>query len=232
MFTPLLRALSQLDDRAFLMTVLQSVLCSALALALLGTGIGWEAYRLAAGHSWAAWLASLLGLFGAGLLTLVLFVPLATAIAALFSDRIAAAVERRFYPALPPASPAALAAQVWDGVALGLRVLAMQVLALLLALALPGPGLVLGWLVAAWAMGRGLFMAVAMRRMPRAAAQALYRRRRLPVLAQGGLMVVAALVPVVNLLTPVLGVAALVHVLHADADPHTPASGLFIRRGL
>jgi uncharacterized protein involved in cysteine biosynthesis len=232
MLTPFLRAISQMDDRVFLSTVLQSVLWSALALALLGVGMGWEAYHIAAGHGWLAWIASLFGVVGAALLTLLLFVPLATAIASLFSDRIAAAVERRYFPTLPPATPATLAAQAWDGIALGLKVLLMQLLALLLALLLPGLGLLLGWLVAAWAMGRGLFVAVAMRRMPRSAALALYRRRRLPVLAQGGLMVAAALVPVLNLFAPVLGVAALVHVLHADAGPHTAASGLFIRRGV
>lgn len=215
MLKPFLRAIAQLDDRAFLSTVLLSVLCSALAFLLLGAGLGWAGHDVAAGHGWLAWLASLLGVAGAALLTLVLFVPVATAIALMFSDRIAAAVERRHYPGLAPATPARLAAQAWDGVVLGLLVLAMQLLALLLSLLLPGFGLALGWLVAAWAMGRGLFVAVAMRRMSRAAALALYRRRRLAVLAQGGLMVAAALVPLLNLLAPVLGVAALVHVLHA-----------------
>lgn len=244
MLTPFLRAISQMDDRAFLSTVLQSVLWSALALALLGVGMAWEAYHIAAGHGWVAWAASFFGVIGAALLTLLLFVPLATAIALLFSDRIAAAVERRYFPFLPPAAPAALAAQAWDGIALGLKVLLMQLLALLLALLLPGLGLLLGWLVAAWAMGRGLFVAVAMRRMSRAAALAQYRRQRLPVVVQGGLMVAAALVPLVNLFAPVLGVAALVHVLHAGADSDTNADpnaggdplatvpGLFIPRGL
>lgn len=215
MLDPMLRAFAQLDDRAFLSTVLHSVLWSALAFVLLGLGLAWGAHDLAVGPGWVAWIASLLGVVGAALATLLLFVPLATAIALMFSDRIAAAVEHRFYPALPDAAPAPLAAQAWDGVALGLRVLGMQLLALLLSLLLPGIGVALGWLVAAWAMGRGLFVAVAMRRMTRAAALALYRRRRVAVLAQGGLMVAGALVPVLNLLTPVLGVAALVHVLHA-----------------
>jgi CysZ protein len=222
MLDPILRAVAQLDDRAFLSTVLHSVLWSTLAFVLLGAGLAWGGHDLAARIAadpgwlgWLSWAASLLGVVGAALATLVLFVPLATAIALMFSDRIAAAVEHRYYPALPDAAPAHLAAQAWDGVALGLRVLGMQLLALLLSLLLPGIGVLLGWLVAAWAMGRGLFVAVAMRRMPRAAAVALYRRRRMAVLAQGGLMVAGALVPVLNLVTPVLGVAALVHVLHA-----------------
>ena len=61
--------------------------------------------------------------------------------------------------------------QIWDGLALGFRVLVLQVLALVLALLLPGarPGARLA--DRGWAIGRGLFVAVAMRRMDRAQAQ-------------------------------------------------------------
>ena len=72
----------------------------------------------------------------------------------------------------------------------------------------------LGWFVASWAVGRGLFMPVAMLRMDRATASALYRRDRPIVLVQGALLTAAGLVPVLNILAPILGVAAMVHVLH------------------
>ena len=156
------------------------------------------------------------------MLVFVGFVPVATTIASLFSDRIAAAVERHYYPALRQARPAAVMAQAWDGIALGLQVLGLQIVAVLLALLLPGPGLALGWAVAAWAIGRGLFVAVAMRRMDRAAAVALYARHRAAVLAQGAIMAAAGLVPFVNLVAPVLAVAAMVHVLHAPASRVVP----------
>ena len=142
-----------------------------------------------------------------------LFVPLATAIATQFVDSIAGAVERRHYPGLPPAQAASLAAQAWDGVALGAMVLAMQVLALAVSLLVPGLGLLVGWFVTAWAIGRGLFMAVALRRLPRAEALSAYRARRGRVLLHGALVAAAALVPGANLLAPVLGLAAMVHVL-------------------
>ncbi|MBU6498968.1 MAG: EI24 domain-containing protein [Rhodospirillales bacterium] len=215
-----LRALSQLDDRAFLGVLLHSLIWSTLAFAALTIGVVWGVHAWLASHAVWAWLAALLGGAGAALLALVLFLPVAGLIASLFLERIAAAVERRFYPNLPPATPAPLAQQIGDGIALGLRVFGLQIAALLLALLLPGVGLVLGWLVAAWAIGRGLFVAVAMRRMSRADATALYRRRRLAVLGQGGLMSAASLVPIANLLVPVLGTAAMVHVLHAP-----PAGG-------
>jgi CysZ protein len=77
-------------------------------------------------------------------------------------------------------------------------------------------------LVGGYAIGRGLFAAVAMRRMPRPAAAALYRGARVPVLAQGCMLALAGYVPALNLLIPVIGTAAMVHVLdwvlvtHAD----------------
>ncbi|MCW3477759.1 EI24 domain-containing protein [Limobrevibacterium gyesilva] len=215
LLAPPLRAIAQFHDRAFLGVVIHSVAWAALSFALLTAGIVWGAHAALADQGWWSWLAALLGGVGSAILALFLFLPLATVIASLFVDRIADAVERRFYPGLPPAHPAPLAQQVWDGVVLGLRVLVMQIVALVLTLLLPGVGLVLGWVVAAWAIGRGLFVAVAMRRMDRAAASALYRRRRLAVLAQGGLMTAGSLVPLLNLLAPVLGTAAMVHVLHA-----------------
>ena len=161
-------------------------------------------------------LAGLLGGVGALVLAFYFFLPIACVIALLFVDRIAAAVERRWYPALPLARPAPLAAQAWDGLALGLRVFAWQVAVLLLSLVPPLAPVVapLGWLIAAWAVGRGLFVAVAMRRMTRPAATARYRAQRPAVLAQGALIALGSIIPGVNLLVPVLGTAAMVHVLH------------------
>ena len=108
---------------------------------------------------------------------------------------------------------AALPAQLWDGVVVGALVLVMSGLSLLLALLLPGLGFVLGWAITAWAVGRGLFVAVAMRRMTRPEANALYGRHRWLVLLQGAALALAGSLPLVNLLVPVLGTACMVHVL-------------------
>ena len=67
-----------------------------------------------------------------------------------------------------------------------------------------------------WAIGRGLFVAVAMRRMGRQAAQALYRRHRLSVLLPGVILAAAANVPGLNLIVPIVGTAAMVHVLNSS----------------
>lgn len=216
---PIVSAVAQLDDPVFLGVVARSLALSAAVFLVLAMGSFWGLEQLVSGQgwgtqSWLRWIAGALGAFGALLLSLWLFVPAALAIATLYMDRIAEAVDRRFYPGLPEPRGASLAVQFWDGLALGGRVLLLQLVGLLLALLLPGVGLLLGWAIAGWAIGRGLFVGVAMRRMSRGEAQALYARRRLPVLAQGLLLALAGTVPLLNLLVPVLGTAAMVHVLN------------------
>ena len=219
---PLVRALRQLDDPVFAGVLLRSVLWSAAGFALLCWGAAWGVHHWLAGHgpgpggawhgTWS-WLGGVAATLLAAAAAVFLFQPVAVVIATLYLERVARAVDRAWYPALPEPRGAALAAQAWDGLAIGAAVLALNVVALLLALLLPGVGLLLGWAVAAWAIGRGLFVAVAMRRMGRAAAQAAYERRRGAVLLQGAALAAAAAVPGLNLLVPVIGVAAMVHVL-------------------
>lgn len=212
LFSPLARALAQLDDPVFRGVLLRSVGWAVLSFLVLLAAAIWLGGRLV-GAGWRGWFAQAAGGIGAALLSVWLFIPIAAAIGSLYLDRVARAVERRFYPALPPPKGARLTVQLWDSLAIGLRILGLNLGALLLVAALPGLGLLIAWAVAAYAIGRGLFVAVAMRRMGRAEAQALYRSRRLVVLAQGAVLALAATVPLANLLIPVIGVAAMVHAL-------------------
>lgn len=224
MFLAVLRSIAQLSDPAFFGVVLRSALWSVVGFAVLSLLVSFSlhaglAFWLASMMQHAdtvAWVAAALGFFGTTLLSIWLFVPVSTAIASLFTDRIANAVESRYYPMLPFARPASIATQTGDAISLGLRVLAMQAAAGIVTLIPPHfTGLALGWFVSAWAVGRGLFVPVAMRRMKRPEALLIYRQRRTEIVLLGGLIVAAGVVPLLNLFAPILGVAAMVHVLHA-----------------
>ena len=213
MFSPFLRAVEQFDDPAFLGVLLKSFLVSAICFVALTAGSVYGLHHVLAPHGWLAWIAGLLGGLAALDSALWLFLPLAVLIAYAFMEPVCRAVERRWYPGLAASPGANLVSQLWDGLAVALQVLLLNCLALVLALLLPGIGLVLGWAITAWALGRGLFVAVAMRRMSRRDATDLYRRHRGEVLLQGGALAIAAVVPLANLLLPVLGPACMVHVL-------------------
>jgi CysZ protein len=170
-------------------------------------------HLLLASHGWMAWTADVLGSIGVALLAFWLFLPVAAGIGMLFCDRIASAVERRFYPWLPRAESASILEQVGDSISVAVNVLALSIAALIFAFIVPGLGLVLGWVIAAYAIGRGLFVAVAMRRMSRSSAESIYLQNRGLILAQGGVLALAAYIPLLNLLIPVVGTAAMVHIL-------------------
>ncbi len=213
LLSPLARAVAQLDDPVFLGVLLRSLLWSAACFIALHVAATWAVHHLLDLHGLIGWAADVLGNIGVAILAMWLFLPVAVIIGTLYIDRVARAVERRYYPSLPPPRGAPLAAQLWDAISIGLRILLLNLLALIAALFLPGLGLILAWLIGGYAIGRGLFVAVAMRRLPRPAAEALYRRARPLVLVQGCALALAGYVPILNLLIPVVGTAAMVHVL-------------------
>lgn len=207
-------ALRQCADPAFRRPLLKGLLGAVLAFAALIGLADWGVSALVGGEGWLATLAGLLG----GLLVLVsalwLFVPLLLALTGLFLDEVAEAVETRFYPQLPPARGAGLPAQIRASLVLALQVLVISLLLMPVALALPLLGMVAFWVLAAISLGDGLFEGVAQRRMGVAESRALRRRRRLEVWGLGALLAVLASIPVANLLVPVLGTAAITHLLH------------------
>jgi CysZ protein len=220
---PIARAVSQFDDPIFRGVLLRSVGWSTVSLVALHVGAIWILHRILDLHGWLAWSADILGSIAASLLALWLFLPVAAAIGMMYFDRIARSVECRFYPWLPPPDGASFMEQAWDGAVVAATILGLNIAALVLVLVLPGIGLILGWMIAAYAIGRGLFVAVAMRRMSRMMAESLYRSSRGAILAQGGVLALAAYIPIMNLLVPIIGVAAMVHVLDMALSAAAPS---------
>ncbi|MFH5924484.1 EI24 domain-containing protein [Roseomonas xinghualingensis] len=208
----------QILDRGFRGPLIKGVLGAMLTLGLLILLAGWGVEALAGGSGWLATAAGVLGGVAGLFAAFWLFVPFVLAIAGLFLDETAAAVERRHYPGLPEPRGASLAAQGVFNVVLALKVLALNLVLLPVALLLPLVGGLLLWIVAAVSLGHGLFEGVAQRRMPVAEARVLRKRREFSVLVVGAVLAGMALVPFANLLVPVLGTAAMVHLLHRGAD--------------
>jgi CysZ protein len=205
-------ALSQLDDPAFRRPLLWGVLGAALSIALLVWGAIEGAAWLAGGTGWLSWLAQAGGGLAALVLAWWLFLPVAAAIAAQLVEPVAAAVERRHYPHLPPPRGASVAAQIAFGLRFGLKLLALQ-LVLLPLLFVPVVGFALAVVVSAHALGSGMVQQTALLRMDVPQAQQAWRRLRWAGWGLGLVLAAMALVPLLNLLVPVLGTAASVHLL-------------------
>lgn len=147
-------------------------------------------------------------------LSIFLMVPVASAFSALFFEDIAAAVEARHYPSLPPIKKLNFGDTVIDalnflGVLVGVNILAF------IFYVFTGPLIpVFFWTINGLLLGREYFQVVAMRRIGRAGAKAL-RKRHFWVIWMAGILMAAPLsIPLVSLIIPVLGVATFTHLYH------------------
>ena len=147
-------------------------------------------------------------------LSAFLMFPVAGMFVNLFLDRIADAVEARHYPGLPPARHVGVIEALKGGLGFALVVLGVNLLALVFYM-LSGPfAPLLFWAVNGYLLGREYFELVAQRRVEPAEMRKLRRRHVFGITLAGALMAVPLSIPVVNLIVPLLGVAAYTHMYH------------------
>jgi CysZ protein len=130
--------------------------------------------------------------------------------AGLFLDEIAELVERRDYPQHAPGKPLPTVRAVVIGVRFGLFVLAVYLL--LLPTLLLGIGAVAMVLANAYLLGREYFEMVAMRHMPADEARRLRKENAPRVFAAGVIPALLAVIPFVNIITPLFSTVYFVHI--------------------
>jgi uncharacterized protein involved in cysteine biosynthesis len=221
------KALGQMLTPPFRGVLLKSAglaiaLLAVLAIALFrllawlsGEGTTWAEGAL--GHiahaplvalGWVVAFALGFGLFAGA----ILLMPAVTAVvASFFSDEIAETVERTHYPLEAPGAAVALPRAILEGVK-------TAALAILIYLAcapfviFAGFGAIMFFLATAYILGRQYFELAAMRFHPIADAKAL-RRMHGGTVFVGGLFIAGfVMIPIVNLATPLFGMAFMVHV--------------------
>ena len=221
------KALSQMFSPPFRSVLFKS---AALALAVIAViaialyrlvvwlataGAGWSETMLGTGAhtaiSVAAWLLSIAA--GLGIIVGSIFLmPAVTAlVGSLFVDEIALEVERTHYPGDPVGTALPLTRAAIEGIKTALLAVLVYLLALPFLL-LAGFGAVIFFLAAAYLLGREYFELVAMRHMPVLEAKALRKKRQGKVFVAGLFIAAFVSIPIVNLATPLFGMAFLVHV--------------------
>lgn len=230
MLDALARTLTQIFSRPFRRILWQSLGMTLLLLATLGAGGFWATGFVP--DVGIPWLDAVIDVLLDGAVVIALFflvVPVTALIVPLFQDEVAEVVEARDYPAARGTrSPGLFESLAMLGRSLA-RLAAFNLVALPLALLLPGAGFLVFLGVNGYLLALDFFEAVAARHMPRAQAAAL-RARNKGRLVLAGLVIAGLLaVPVVNVLVPLFGMAFMVHVFHrltgpADAGPRARAA--------
>jgi len=157
--------------------------------------------------SWVLAIAVGLGLIAGA----VFLMPAVTSlVASFFSDEIAELVEREHYPLDPPGVAVPLPRAILEGVKTALLALLVY-LAAVPFLLIAGTGAVIFFLATAYVLGREYFDLAAMRFHPVEAAKALRRANRATVFIAGLFIAAFVSIPIVNLATPLFGMAFMVH---------------------
>jgi CysZ protein len=201
---------------------LRAILFKSLALTVALLALLWFALtRLLSsylqGHPFGAEHPILEGfayfLVGAGLLVPLFFMlPAVSAlVAGFFLDDAAEIVERTDFSHDPPGQALPLGRALLYGLRFAGLSLVVNLAALLLVF-VPVVNLVAFFTANAYMLGREYFEMAAARFRPTPEAAQMRVENRLTVLAAGALMAALLLVPVLNLLTPLFGIALMVHV--------------------
>jgi uncharacterized protein involved in cysteine biosynthesis len=228
MIRAFLLALDDLGDRRVLGILGRSLLTTLLIFAVLGVALGWALHGADPCNWWSAEDSCPLGAgssgVGAVLLTALgiwfLFPPIAIGVISAYMDRIVAVVEARRYPgALASARPLGWARGAVLGLKSSLRVLGYNLIALPLYIILLVTGvgtLLLFVAVNGIAFGRDLGEMVAARHLDGRATRDWLRGTRADRALMGAIVTGLFLLPVANLLAPVLGAAMATHLFHRD----------------
>jgi uncharacterized protein involved in cysteine biosynthesis len=223
-FSAFLRTLGQVGDRRFRKVLLLGVGLTLALLIAAYAGVLWL-IQATVGDTTVlpvigevTWVGDLLS--GASFLLMVvlsvfLMVPVASAITSMFLDEVAAAVEDRHYPDLPPVSGPSFGEGFKDTVNFLGVILFANTLALVLYAMAPPFAVFIFWGLNGYLLGMEYFTLAAIRREGRAGAVRLRKKHRLTIWAAGVLMAMPLSVPVMNLVIPILGAATFTHIYHS-----------------
>lgn len=224
MINDILKALAQVFDARFFSVLIKSLALTILLLAALIVGavyllgylpdidftVPFTSYQVTFLDEVAATASVGLVL----ILSAFLMFPVAAIFIGLFLDEIADAVEARHYPHLPEPRRQGIGEALWQGLEFAVVLVLANAAALIIYLVSTVLAPFIFWIVNGYLLGREYAEIVAMRRMDAAAAKAFRRRHLVSIWAAGTLMAVPLSIPIVNLIAPLIGVAAFVHLFH------------------
>lgn len=211
MLAAFVKAIEQLGDPAIRRVLWISVGLSVLVFALVWTGVGYLLTQTTFFQiGWLDTAIDVLGGFATLAVSWLLFPAVVSTTTGFFLEGVADAVERRHYPNLPPVRSQPLEEAVASAVKFfGLMLLLNLILLLFLLIPPVFPFVFYG--VNGYLLGREYFELVAARRLDPVEARSLRRRHGRTLFIAGVLIAFLLTIPFVNLVAPVVGTAAMLH---------------------
>ena len=222
MIRAFLLSVRQLDDPVIARVFGKSFMVTLLVFALFGVGLWFGAQGVAhwlfGANQATSTLAAVAATLGAAAAVWLLFRAVAIAVVGLFADEVVRAVEVRHYPqAVEQSRDVAFSRSLAMGLGSAARTIGANILIAPIYVALLATGIGTAVLFVAlngWLLGRDLGDMVAARHLPHAAMRGWRRTTRWRRLALGLAVTGLLMVPLINLIAPVLGAAMSTHLFH------------------
>jgi uncharacterized protein involved in cysteine biosynthesis len=157
-----------------------------------------------------AWIISIAAGLGVVLGAVFLMPAITSLVASVFVDEVADHVEREHYPAEHPGVALPFGRAMTEGVKTALLTILVYLIALPFVF-IAGAGFIAFFIATAWLLGREYFELAAMRFRPPAEAKAMRKENAATVFTAGLIIAAFVSIPIVNLATPLFGMAFMVH---------------------
>jgi CysZ protein len=157
-----------------------------------------------------AWVISIAAGFGVVFGAVFLMPAITSLVASVFVDEAADHVEREYYPAERPGTALPFGLAITEGVKTALLTVLVYLIALPFVF-VAGAGFIAFFIATAWLLGREYFELAAMRFRAPAEAKAMRRQHAATIFTAGLVIAAFVSIPIVNLATPLFGMAFMVH---------------------
>ncbi len=199
---------------ALVLIVVVAVALQRLLSWLAGSGELWAETMVGSDYhiliNILAWIVSIAAGLGVVVGAVFLMPAITSLVASVFVDDVADVVEREHYPAERPG----VALPVGRAIIEGSKTALLTILVYLIALPfvfLAGAGFIVFFIATAWLLGREYFELAAMRFRTPEEAKALRKQNSATVFTAGLFIAAFVSIPIVNLATPLFGMAFMVH---------------------
>ena len=158
-----------------------------------------------------SWIVSIAAGLGVVLGGIFLMPAITSLVASFFVDDIADHVEREHYPTEQPGTALPVGVAMKEGIKTALLTILVYLIALPFVF-IAGAGFIVFFIATAWLLGREYFELAAMRFRSPAEAKAMRKDNAATVFTAGLIIAAFVSIPIVNLATPLFGMALMVHV--------------------
>src|ERR1700744_2690012 len=178
------------------------------------SGEGWAEAMLGPGWHTSlnalAWVISIAAGLGVVLGGIFLMPAISSLVASFFVDDVGDLVEREYYPAEEPGMALPFSIAMIEGVKTALLTIVVYLVALPFVF-VAGAGFLVFFVATAWLLGKQYFELAAMRFRPPAEAKLMRKDNATTIFAAGLVIAAFVSIPIVNLATPLFGMAFMVH---------------------